>query len=673
MALPALLGCMALTAGAQPSPVWGPPPDPAQQQKVLKSVSNFAHGYIERLPDFTCTRQSDHFQAKNAGDWKFQVKVAEELSYYRRQEHYKIVGVNGAPARKVPFLVLSAGYYSDGGNFGELMAELFDPKVQAEFQWRGWDDLRGKMAYVFDYRVTLEHSQSAASRCISWVLFQKCSSVKFGYHGLLYVDRDAVRVMRITQVADNVPPPYPGGSGSVDYDAVAVAGVEYLLPVADESQTESGKRLYRNRSTYGDYRKFVAESVLSTAEIPPESPGTPRPAPAREADPAPVAGHCFDLRDQNAARQASHLTAGALAAAFNDPRKAEVELQAAIRTAEEPEDKDAARGLLAAMYARAGQARQALAQIDGLIAQQGGGDGGDDDGALRDARARLAALAGYPEQSVAARGFSRLRYSRQEDHIAIPLRVNGKAASFGMDTGAALSVVSESAAHALGMELHGERFEMSDAVGQKLPCRVALAAELTVGRFQLRNVAFCALPDDQPGFEDVPQMERGLIGLPVLLAFGRIHWTDDGALEIGGPEAKRNLAKANLCLNGGDIMLEAGIGGRRVGLALDTGNPETFLFREFAADFPDVMKSAATTERHELQSLGESVAIESRTLPKLELRVAGRVTALESLPVLMQASAAECLGCSGNAGLDLFAHARRVTLDFQAMRLIVEP
>ena len=666
--LVAFAGAVA-AAVAQPSNVWGPPPGAEEQQKVLKSVGDFAQDYLRRLPDFTCTRRSDHFQ-QSAGDWKLQVKVAEELSYYRRQEHYKIVGVNDAPAKKIPFLILQTGYYSTSGNFGELMRELFDPKVQARFEWKGWDDLRGRLAYVFSYQVALEHSELASSRCSSWILFQKCSAVKFAYHGLLYVDKDPVRVMRITQVADRVPAPYPSANSSVDYDAVTVAGAEYLLPVADESQSQAGKRLYRNRSTYADYRKFVAESVLSTAELPPDAAGNPKPARVREEEAAPAAGHCFDLRDQSAGKKSSHLTAGALAAAFNDPRKAESELGAAIRGAAEPEDAAAARGLLAAMYARAGQARQGLAQIDAIIAQQG--ESGDDH-ELRDARSRVAALAQYPEQSVEARGYSRLAYSKDEDHIAIPLSINGKSASFGMDTGAAISVISEAAARALGMELHGERFEMSDAAGQKLDCRVGLASEMTVGRFRLRNVAFCALPDDQPGFEDAPERERGLIGLPVLLALGTIRWSNDGALEIGVPPARRDLAKANLCLNGGGAMIEAAVGGSRIGLALDTGNPDTFLFREFAADFPDAMKAAGSTEMHDLQSLGEAVEVESRTLPRLELRVDGRTIPLESLPIFLAPSAAECLGCSGNAGLDLFAHIRRVTLDFYAMRLILEP
>ena len=666
--LPSLLAVLAAAAAAQPVAMPESPPGPAEQRRVLTQVTDFAQGYLERLPDFTCTRRSEHFQSKPGQDWELQVKVAEELSYYRREEHYKIVAVNGAPARKVPIRIAAAGYYSTNGNFGHLLGELFDPKVRAQFQWNGWQDLRGIRAYVFAYRVPLERSETSTGRCNSWILFERCSSVNFGYHGLLYIERDTVRVMRITQVADNVPPSYPAGSNSVDYDAVTVAGAEYLLPVADEAESQFAKRRYRNRSTYSDYRKFVAESTMTTAG-PPPAPAAPSRQVVETADEVPVTGHCFDLRDQSAGKKASHLTAGALAAAFNDPHRAETELQAAIRAATEPEDAAEARALLAAMYARAGQDRQALAEIDGIIAQHL--DVGEDD-ALLEARSRVVALAQLPPPSVAAHGLSRLRYTRQDDKLAVPLLINGNAARFAMDTGAAISVIGESTARALAMDLRETRFEMTDAAGRKLPCRAALAGRLTVGRFELRNVAFCALPDGQPGFADVPPMERGLLGLPVLLAFGAMRWTADGVLEIGAPAARRDLAKSNLCLDGGIPVLEAAMGGNRLGLALDTGNPETFLFQEFGADFPNALKGADAAAEHDMQGLGESVTVESRTLPRLDLRVGGQAVSLQSVPVLMQQATAPCVGCWGNAGLDLFDHARRVTLDFQAMRLTLE-
>jgi len=661
--VPAMLAILAMGARAQNAPAGGAP-EPAEQERVLRAVTDFAQSYIERLPDFTCIRRSEHFRRKPSADWELQVKVAEELSYYHHDEHYKVVAVNGTEARKVPFQVMAAGYYANAGNFGHLLAELFDPKAEAQFQWQAWEDLRGKPAYVFSYHVAPQNSASATGRCVSWILFQRCRSVRFGYHGLVYISREAPRVMRITQVAEDVPQPFPAPNDSVDYDPVTVAGVEYLLPVAEEAQSQSGKTYYRNRSTYEEYHKFLAESTMTTGA--PLAETAPRAATPSVVDEEPLAGHCFELRDRAARKKLGHLEAGALAAAFNDRAKAEAELQAVIRTATDPADAAHARALLAAMYARAGQDRRALAEIDRIPAQ-----GVAPEDAVRDARARLAPVAQFPEQSVAARGVSRVSGELTDDKLTVPVRINGKRARFAMDTGAALSVVGETAAHALGIDIRGDRFEMSDAAAQKLACRAGLAASLEVGSFQLRNVVFCVLPDDQPGFSDVPEMERGLLGLPVLLALGTIRWTSDGTVEIGGSLVKRDMAKSNLCLDAAMPVLQASMGAGRLRLELDTGNPETFLYREFGEDFPDAVKGAEVGT-YALEGLGESVTAESRNLPRLDLVVAGQPVSIEKVAMVMETAGPACLSCSGNAGLDLFHGARRVTLDFQAMRVTLE-
>src|SRR5690349_10453001 len=87
-----------------------PPPPPTEQQQVLTTVAEFARDYIGRLPDFTCRRVTQHYTKKAGGEWKPQIKVTQELSYYSKEEHYQIVELNDAPKTKIPFSVLSEGF-----------------------------------------------------------------------------------------------------------------------------------------------------------------------------------------------------------------------------------------------------------------------------------------------------------------------------------------------------------------------------------------------------------------------------------------------------------------------------------------------------------------------------------------------------------------------------------
>jgi hypothetical protein len=239
-------------------------PTAKEQARVLAVVTGFAHDYLTRLPDFNCIRTTRHFLGKG-GDWRPQVKVASELSYYDQSEHYRIVAVDGVPKKKVSALTMAGGWIETDGNFGWVMKQLFDPQVHAHFEWQGWDEVRGKRALVFKYHVDLTESTATSTRCVGWVVFNTCRSLKYGFHGLLFVSEGSTEILRISHVPENLPANYAQGESFVEYGRVTVAGTEYLLPVADGIETTMGKPLYRNLSTYGEYRKFVADSTLKPA------------------------------------------------------------------------------------------------------------------------------------------------------------------------------------------------------------------------------------------------------------------------------------------------------------------------------------------------------------------------------------------------------------------------
>ena len=651
-------------AGAQPAP------DAGEQQKILQTVGDFARDYIVRLPDFTCRRVTGHFRKKSGGgDWQFQVKVAQELSYYGHEEHYQIVEVNDVPKKKLPLSVVGEGFVSTNGNFGWILAQLFDPATQPAFQWKGWETLRNRPAYVFSYRVALANSQAQSSRCVSWVLFQNCKSVTYGYHGLLYIERNSLDVMRITLEPEDVPVSHSPGSESVDYERVTVAGAEYLLPVADTYETSTGKILFRNDSVYQDYRKFTAESSMTTTMDPvPAAPAaappsaSPRPERAPDGGRPVEAAHYFALRDALLKGSVPRIARGAVAAAFNDTRQAELDLGAVIRTAPDSEAATMAEGLLAALYARNGRMRQALAQLE-----RPGGTAPSAE--WRESRDRLAVLARYPEQTVVSRGYSRLSYVNRNDSLGVRMSVNGKPADFTLDTGASLSVIAESRARGLGITIHEENFAMSDAVGRRLACHAGTATELEAGSFRLRNVPFCVLPDNQPGFMADPESPAAILGLPVMMAFGTMRWDKAGNFEIGLPSKRPRLQDSNICFDSSLLLVEATVERRRLSFVLDTGNPTTMLFSSFSED---AAPEGEKRKKQGFQSLGEPVEVEATSLRDLPFRIGGKDLVLPAVPLLLEQIESECLNCSGNVGMDLLGLARRVTLDFGSMRLILE-
>lgn len=243
----------------------GPPSQPTadEQQRVLRAVTEFAHGYLDRLPNFTCIRTTEHYTAPaGAKEWRPEAKTAYELSYYEKDEHYKLISVDDVPAKKVPSHSKYDGWMEMSGNFGWILKQLFDASVHPHFMWFGWDSVQGKRAMVFAYRISLAESHAVSTTCGTWFVFSTCKDKNYAFHGRLYIDANSLDILRIEDVPDGLPANYFQGITSVDYGRVIVAGNEYLLPVADRIETTAGKTLFRNDSVYSDYRKFVAESTL---------------------------------------------------------------------------------------------------------------------------------------------------------------------------------------------------------------------------------------------------------------------------------------------------------------------------------------------------------------------------------------------------------------------------
>jgi hypothetical protein len=153
------------------------------------------------------------------------------------------------------------------------------------------------------------------------------------------------------------------------------------------------------------------------------------------------------------------------------------------------------------------------------------------------------------------------------------------------------------------------------------------------------------------------------------MAFGTVRWDAAGDFEIGFPSRRPKLEDSNICFDSSSLLVEATVARRRLSFVLDTGNPTTMLFSSFSEDTPP---SAAKREKHSFQGLAEASQIEATDLRDLHFQLAGRDLALPSVPLLLEPIDSECVNCSGNAGMDLLALARRVTLDFGSMRLILE-
>jgi hypothetical protein len=311
-------------------------------------------------------------------------------------------------------------------------------------------------------------------------------------------------------------------------------------------------------------------------------------------------------------------------------------------------------------YLRTGRYPRALIEARARLALRPGD---------RDAEGDIALLRAFPkEQRIAKRNASRVNYRLGE---GIPVEINGNHGEFGFDTGAVMSFISESEAARMGLRIQDSRARIGNIAGSTAGLKTAVADRLKIGSFEVKQVAFMVFRDDQPPFTKMPIGHRGIIGIPVLLALRTISM-HDGILEFGSRRAEDAMAQANVAFDDSTPVVRVNVLGRDLIFVFDTGAQQTFLYQPFVDAFPGLLQQTKTGESKRVTGIGQSLQIESATLPQLTIGVGAFRASLGPVRVLLKNTAHGSNWFVGNLGMDFLMQAHEVTLDFGTRKLVLK-
>lgn len=367
-----------------------------------------------------------------------------------------------------------------------------------------------------------------------------------------------------------------------------------------------------------------------------------------------------ELHDAIGKGKDNELYRGAVAVVFNqDPRRAENLLLSVIRSSPRSEESYQAYEWLSHLYLRFGQYHRLLRIMEKRWA------GFPEKSDRKPEQDAMSGFRGLPDQVVELTHSAVLRHEKAS--IFVPLTINGSAAEYFFDTGAWVSCMSASEAKRLGLSVRdtaGTLGSMTNAAG----FRSAVAKEAVIGKIHFRNVSFAVFPDTQEPWLTLAPGRRGLIGIPILVAFRTLRWTAGGALEIGGKQAALDVHKSNLIFDDDHLAVMIDVGGRKALGALDTGAESTDFYQTLAAQFPSLVESGKKGVT-EVRGVGGVETYDSLTLPEFKFTVGGLETALRPAHVLLNRTARSYIG---NFGIDLLMQGRGFRLDFGAMTLDLE-
>jgi tetratricopeptide (TPR) repeat protein len=370
----------------------------------------------------------------------------------------------------------------------------------------------------------------------------------------------------------------------------------------------------------------------------------------------------FELRDYVASNSAPWFYQGAVACAFNDLHRCEKKLGAVIKTRPQSDEAVEAHRLLESAYLRQGKYREALVEVDAVLAlRPGDSDVGDD-------RPMLAALSEFPDQQLVRRRPTTLKLQ----DAGLPISINGVQATYWFDTGANVSALSEREAKRFGLKVLAAPLKVGGVTGAMTDSKVAVADEFSIGSVRLKHVAFLVLPDDQPPFNQSPPGEGGLIGIPVLLALQRFVWGADFKFEIGAKSGDKNVAHAELCFDGNHPVARIRFQDRSLAFTLDTGATNTDLYPPFAAAFPELIRAAVKTDSYKMEGVGGIKNLDAAVLSSAAFSIGGFPVVLKPAGVLLKPTLENSKFFHGNLGIDLLQQAHKTTFDFKAMTLTLQ-
>jgi hypothetical protein len=231
-------------------------PGAEEQNVVIGDARVHALQHESSLPNFVCTQTTRRFVSVSAHYWEPIDVIVERLTYFDHREQYDVLTLDGQPANIAHERLRGA---SSSGEFGSLMKAIFSPETKTEFEWYDWSMLHGKTTQVYAYRVRTLQSRyhiAVPERSLDFVA---------AYHGFIFIDSKDHFVYRVTLHADGIPSNFPMQDVeiSLDFGYTRIGEADYLLPLQFQLSSREGNRLVRNYVDYGNYQKFLADSVVT--------------------------------------------------------------------------------------------------------------------------------------------------------------------------------------------------------------------------------------------------------------------------------------------------------------------------------------------------------------------------------------------------------------------------
>jgi len=270
------------------------------------------------------------------------------------------------------------------------------------------------------------------------------------------------------------------------------------------------------------------------------------------------------------------------------------------------------------------------------------------------------ALAQQPQQKTEIRSTTTLKMEKDKAGLKnLKIEINGNSADFIFDTGANLSVITESTAKNFKMEIIPAGIKVDAITGASVMADLAVCKKMTLGNITVENSVFLVFPDTALAFPQISYQINGILGFPVIESFKEIQMTKDGYFIVPKEETKIS-SPSNMAIDGLTPMI--GMDGMH--FSFDTGAERSMLY------YPYYLKNKQEIDqRYKTVPISIGGAGGTKTYNGAEIEAAFHIldkkVSLNKVSVLKENFGKHKV--YGNIGQDVINSFQKLTLNFDKM------
>ncbi len=238
---------------------------------------------------------------------------------------------------------------------------------------------------------------------------------------------------------------------------------------------------------------------------------------------------------------------------------------------------------------------------------------------------------------------------------------------FIFDTGANMSVITESMAEKVGIKRRHTSFKVNASQGKTVTADIGIADSFSMGGITIRNAIFIIMPDENLDFPKQDFSIRGIIGFPVIDALKEVHIYRDGFIKIPLRPAPSQLN--NLVLRGLTPIVQAVVSNDTMIFQFDTGEAQTSLYSPFYQKYSDWISENGKRTKKVFSGAGGSKAAKVYELSNLKLRIGVHEFTLPTANVFTEPILGTRDITYGSLGHDVAAQFSQTIINFDNMYL----